>query len=383
MLSRVEVWLAGVQIEADLSYLSGEVTLDGTGGVRGKLNLTLPAGEGTATWDLLSPIGTEVIPYRGVRFIDGTSEWVPLGVFGIDSQRMGYGADGTLSLTAPDRWARVQRARFLSPATTTGGAVTEAIRLATDAVSVACTNAATSAASTNAQVWDRDRDAAAVALMTSASGELFFDRAGLLVARNSPRLTSAPVWTVDAGQNGVLVSADRARDRARTYSVVVAIGTATDGTTPLAPQIAYDDDPLSPTYYLGPFGIVPYFYASPLLTTTGQALAAAKTILAKVTGMAAQLSIENAVNPALDPGDTISVVLPSQNEARRFTHVAIGDLFTDIFSDTWRGREVFTAVSFPATVEAHLIDTVTIPMDVGTPQKITTRSTRPEGDVPA
>jgi Domain of unknown function (DUF5047) len=347
MLSRVEVWLAGSQILDDLPYLSGEVTLNGPGGVRGTLALTVAPDEGTATWDLLSPIGTELVPYRGVRFIDGTSEWVPLGVFGIDSQRMGYGADGTLSLTAPDRWARVQRARFLAPATTTGGAVTEAIRLATDAVSVACTNTATSAASTNAQIWDRDRDAAVVALMTSASAEIFFDRAGLLVARNVPRLTSVPVWTVDAGMSGVLVGADRSRDRARTYSAVVAIGTATDGTTPLAPQIAYDDDPDSPTYYLGPFGLVPYFYASPLLTTTAQALAAAKTILAKVTGMAAQLSIENAVNPALDPGDTIAAVLPS------------------------------------GTVEAHLIDTVTIPLDVGTSQKITTRSTRPEGDVPA
>jgi len=334
-------------IVADLGYSGGQVSIDATsGGVRSTLSLTSARDEGGALWDILAPIGTEVVPYRGIRFIDGTTEYVPLGVFGIDSQKMSYGVDGTIDLTAPDRWATVQRARFLNPATTNGGAVTEAIRLATGAVSVGYVNTATSAATTRSQIWDRDRDQAIEELVKSAAAEIYFARDGSLVARNLPVLTNASVWTVDAGESGVLVGADRARDRARTFNVVVALPEGTDGSVPFAPQIAYDSDVASPTYVGGAFGNVPTFYSSPLLTTAGQALAAAQAILSRVTGLAAQVSIESAVNPALDGGDVIAVLLPD------------------------------------GTTEKHLIDTVTIPLDVDSPQQITTRSTRPEGDVP-
>jgi hypothetical protein len=344
----VEIWRDGTgQVIPDLAFSGGEVTIDGTSsGVRSTLSLTAAKDAGTVLWDLLAPTGTEVMPYRGIRFIDGTVELVPLGVFGIDSQRMGHGVDGTIDLTAPDRWARVQRARFLQPATTNGNAINEAIRLATAAVPVAFSKTATSAASTKAQIWDRDRDAAIVELMQSAAAEMFFDRTGKLVARNVPKLTNLPVWTVDAGESGVLVSADRERNRSRTCNIVVALPENVDGAAPFAPQIAYDTDPGSPTFVGGSFGQVPMFYSSPLLTTAAQALAAAKAILGRVTGLAAQVSLESSVNPALDAGDVISVVLPG------------------------------------GTVETHLIDSVTIPLDAGTPQKTTTRSTRPEGDVP-
>jgi len=347
-MTRVEVWRDGLgQVIPDLAYSGGEVVLDGTNnGVRGTLQLTAARDQSDVLWDLLAPTGTEVVPYRGVRFIDGLIEWVPLGVFGIDSQSQSYDVDGTIALTCPDRWARVQRARFLAPTTTNGNAVTEAIRLIRAAVPTAYTNTATSAAATRLQVWVGERADAATELMKSAGAEAFFTRDGSLLARDLPRLTATSAWTVDAGPTGVMVSANRARDRARTFNVVVATPEATDGSPPWAPQIAYDTDPASPTFVGGPFGQVPYPYSSPLLTTAAQALAAARAILGRVTGLNAQLSLESAVNPALDPGDVIGVVFPG-------------------------GR-----------TEMHLVDTVTIPLDTGTSQKITTRSTRPEGDVP-
>lgn len=346
-LTRVEVWNGGTLLVPDLAYEDGEVTVDGTtGGVRRSLSLTCADDGAGVLWDLLAPVGTEIVPYRGVRYIDGATEWVPLGVFGIDSQRVSYGVDGRIQLTAPDRWARLQRARFLSPTTTNGNAVAEALRLAKLAVNVAAMNQTTSSATTKAQVWDLDRAQAISELVKSAAAELFFDVDGSYVARDLPRLTNRPVWTVDAGMSGVLVSADRSRDRARTYNVIVASYGGVDGAAPYAPQLASDNDPTSPTYVGGPFGQVPDFYVSPLLTTAAQALAAAKAILSRTSGLAAQVSLESAVNPALDAGDVISVVLPDQ------------------------------------TTERHLIDTVTIPLDVATPQRITTRSTRPDGDVP-
>lgn len=343
---RVEVWNGGSQVSSDLAFESGDVTVDGTpGGVRRTLNLTTVRDSNSALWDLLAPIGTEIVPYRGVRFTDGTTEYVPLGVFGIDSQRMSYGVDGRIQLTAPDRWALVQRARFLSPTTTTGSAISEAVRLTKLAVNVASTNTA-GTVSTPSQVWDQDRAQAITELVKAAAAEEFFDVSGLIVTRPVPKLTNMPVWTVDAGVSGVLVTADRERDRSRTFNIVVASYGGVDGSTPYTPQVASDTDPTSPTYVSGPFGQVPYFYVSPLLTTAASALAAAKAILTRVTGLAAQVNLGAVTNPALDAGDVITVVLP--------------DL----------------------TVERHLIDTVTIPLDVDSAQQITTRSTRPAGDVP-
>lgn len=339
---RVDVWRAGALLESDIKVLGGGVSFDGTGGVRSTLNLTTD----TDHWNTLTPAGTELRAYRGIRFIDGSTELVPLGVHVVDTQRMGFDVGGNLTLTAPDRWATVQRARFLTPATTNGNAVTEAIRLTVAAVAVAATNLTTFAVTTSARVWDRDRDAAIIELVKSASAELFFDDSGLIVARNIPTLSKASVWTVDAGESGVLLAADRERSRARTYNTVVVTCESIDGLVPWAPQIAYDNDPASPTYYLGPFGIVPYFFSSPLLLTAAGALAAARSILARVTGMAANLTLTSAVNPALRPGDTINALLPSR------------------------------------LVEHHLIDQVGVPLDVDSVQQIGTRSTRPEGDVP-
>lgn len=340
---RVDVWRDGALVESDIPVFGGAVAFDGTPGVRSTLTLTTCRDH----WDTLAVAGTELRAYRGVRFIDGSTELAPLGVHVVDTQRMGYDVAGNLTVTAPDRWANVQRARFLAPTTTNGNAVTEAIRLTVAAVPVAATNTTTSTATTRARVWERDRDAAIIELVKSAGAEIFFDDAGLIVARNIPVLTAAPVWTVDAGESGVLLGADRERSRQRTYNTVVVTCESIDGLVPWAPQIAYDDDPGSPTYTgAGHTNVVPYFYSSPLLLTAASALLTAKSMLKTVTGMAAQLTLTSAVNPTLRPGDTINALLPAR------------------------------------VVEHHLVDTATVPLDVDTPQRIGTRSTRPEGDVP-
>jgi hypothetical protein len=82
------------------------------------------------------------------------------------------------------------------------------------------------------------------------------------------------------------------------------------------------------------------------MTTSAQALQAATALLNRVKAVNAQLNVEAVVNPALDRGDVITVLTPD------------------------------------GTTELHLIDAVTIPLDVSGTQQITTRSSRPDGDVP-
>lgn len=345
--AQVDAYYGGVILLEDIPILAGQVTVNGGTGVRRTLDLTI-ADE--TLWADLDVVGVELRPSRGVRYPSGAVETIPLGVFSLDSQSMSVAPGGGISVrSAPDRWARVQRARFEAPAASvrTNRASVEAVRLVEQAVSgLTVLNTATSTALAGALVWDRDRDKAVTDLLTAIAAEGYFDNTGQLVVRNAPLLSQTPVWTVDASATGVLLGGEVARDRSRTYNVVVVSSSGVDGRTPFAPQTAADSDPTSRTYVGGPFGRVPYFWSSPTVRDTTQAAAAAVTLLNRVKAVNAQLSIEAVVNPALDRGDVITVLTPT------------------------------------GLTERHLIDSVTIPLVVGGTQSITTRSSRPDGDIP-
>jgi hypothetical protein len=350
---QVDAYRGGALISAKLpidSKGASNVTVDSGSAVRRVLNLTLVPQPGL--WDLLAPTGTELRPKRGIRYPSGDVEWVPLGRFVVDVQKMGYAPSGSLTLTAPDRWADVQRAQFEAPFKSLPGATvkSEMARLVTSAIpGLTVLNTATSTSVLRPCVWDRDRGQAVPDMGKAIGAEAFFDNDGALVIRDVPTLgAQTPDWLIDASETGVLLGADRERNRQKTYNVVVVASSATDGAAPFAPVIVADNDPTSPTYVGGPFGRVPYFYTSPLLTSGAQAAVAGQAILERVRGLAAQLTLESIVNPALDGGDVVSVLLPA--ERRDLSH----------------------------DVERHILDRLTVPLTIDASQPIDTRSSRPD-----
>lgn len=343
---------------------TNQVAVDGsTPGVRRTLTMTLTKTPGL--WDLLAPTGVELKAFTQIRYPSGATETVPQGVFVLDSQQMGYTASGDLSITAPDRWVKIQRARFLVPrASTSAFTLRQQIAaLITEVVGGTVTDTGTSTATVGAQVWDRDRDKAIQDMATAGSLDVMFDRNGNPVIRDVPVLQATGVWTVDEGDGGAMVDANRQRDRQRTRNVVVVHGSANDGSALFNPAAAWDNNSLSPTYAgpgagsglvgdvpaassAGPFGQVPYFYSSPLLRSTTQAQVVALTMLAKFTGLNAQVDLTSVPNIALDDGDTIEVTYP-------------------------RERWDLARVS-----ERHLVETLTVPLAWHkNPLKIGTRST--------
>ena len=155
-----------------------------------------------------------------------------------------------------------------------------------------------------------------------------------------------PSWTVDASASGVLLTADRGRDRTKTYNVVVVNSELADGTPPLPPLVMADEEATSPTFVGGPFGRVPYFYSSPLLTSVDQQRQAGQAILTRVSGLNAQMTLTAVPNRALDVMDTVDVLLDQER------------------------------YDIARPVERHLIDRITHPLGVGDAQQIDTRSTR-------
>lgn len=345
-----------------LPLIDGAVTVDGsTPGVRRVLNATFAPAPGL--WDLLAPVGTELRAFTAIRFPDGTVETVPQGVFDVDVQSISYGADGKLVITAPDRWVRVQRARFLTPRQLGGDHFQRQIADLIEEVvpGVAVSDDTPLGGVIPPQTEDRDRAGFIEKVATAGSLDVYFDRTGVPVIRAAPALSTAPVWDVDAGDKGVLLSADRERNRQKTYNIVVVNGTRNDGASPFPTQYVWDNDPNSSTFAgpgtgadsvppapldAGPFGQRPFFYSSPLLEDAAQAQSAGASILNRVSGLAAQLTLSAVANPALDDGDTIRVTLPRERRDRL------------------------------RPVERHITDRFTVPLvPHRNPQQIYTRST--------
>lgn len=303
---------AAVQTVIDI--VDGSVTLDQTAAVRGRCDVTV-ADDGTlglvpqTPTSSLAPYGNEVQLRRGMRYPDGTTEMVSLGVFGIREANI-EDSPGSLvvRISGLDRSARFVDARFEDPYNVAAGtnyatAILTVLQAAWPAVPY---NFASTALTTPLLVAEEgdDRWKFAQDMANAISMRLYFDGDGTL--QLAPDALSSAVMSIAEGQNGVLIQATRNWTREGTYNRVIATGENTGLAVPVR-GVATDTNPLSPTYYFGPFGKVPMFYSSPFLTTNTQAAAAAQTVLDRQLGTTEQLSFGSFVIPHLEPSDTVRV----------------------------------------------------------------------------
>lgn len=316
ILTRLEVWRSGVRVDTygddGIPVYGGAVDVDPTKQVRRQLT-GVKVDATDAMWNLLSPTGTELRAYRGFRYLNGETDVVPVGHFVVPNLSSTYGGDWAGQIgSAPDPMIRVQQARFTAPRAMPVGLPIKQIvaGLISEVLGEVTTLATSTAVTTSPLVYERDRGKAVSEMLASIGAEALIAPDGTPTIRDLPQLADAGVWTVDAGENGVLYGGTRERNYDRTYSGVVAVPDQIDGAAPFDPQVVWDEDPLSETYHLGPFGEVPYFFPSALWATAEQARAAAAGRLPQVTALRAQLTLEAECNPALADGDTITVVLP-------------------------------------------------------------------------
>lgn len=332
----------------DIPVRSGTVELDATADVFATLDLEIPGvdPETGRPWfprravDPLAPYGAELFVRVGVDLGDRTL-WSPLGYFRIDDLDQPDAPDGPVRISGSDRMAGIIDARLVEPmefsrTATYAQVVTALVQDAHPLAVVAFDDDSGDRAIGRRLIVEEDRYEALRDLAESLGKLVWWDGEGILRVADAPDAT-VPVWHVRAGRNGVLVSAQRRVTRQGIYNAVVAQGEATSGTP--ARAVVVDDGPLSPTRWGGPFGKVPRFYSSPLLTTRGQARAAAASILRRSLGVPYSVSLGAITNPALRPHDPIRVTLRDGSR------------------------------------DLHIVDTVSIPLTVGGgPMQLTTRS---------
>jgi hypothetical protein len=332
----------------EVEVTGGQVIQDASADIRSVLDVTV---NGYQKWprfsgSLLAPYGNELFVERAVVY-NNFREWIPLGYFRIDTPEQQIIPDGPIRIAATDRMSGIIDGKLTEPAqflsTETFGSVVEELVTAVYPDAVIEWDDDTKDDTINRTIIaEEDRYKFLNDLVTSVGKIWYWDNRGVLVIKNVPSVDDPSVWTVSSGEGGVLVAMDRQLTRKGVYNAVVATGEAADTETP-SRAIAYDNSPVSPTYYFGRFGPVPRFYSSPFLTTNAQCLSAARSILTKGLGLPYNINFSAVPNPALEPYDVVTIKYPTRQ----------------------RSIDKFT--------ETHVVDSITIPLTATSPITAATR----------
>lgn len=320
--NKVEVLYAGSVVTSLSVVTTGEVDIDEVA-VRRGLRMSMVDVDGALTpasaKDLLAPKGTEVRTYKGLVLADGSTEWVPLGTFGIAIPEVQAHQPGTrINITGYDRVDAIRLRRFDAPWPIAAG--TPTYQAISDIVTsrLSCATRLTTTGNTTPEIvfdelsdpWDAVRQIASADSLIA-----YFDPLGTLVVE--PDAETETNFTYQGGAGALLLDCERTMRSDSTYSGVIVKGTHPD----VAPirVVLWDTNPASPTYYLGPFGKRPYGFASPIITTTGMANTAAATLLPKVSTFRQTVTVNTIGHPGHDIGDVITVVDPDSRTNGRYT----------------------------------------------------------------
>jgi hypothetical protein len=310
------------------------VTIDRTAQIRRTGSLTIPwslrAGEDLGLDLRTLALGGYAIVRRGLRYADGSTEHAALGTLRVESVNWDT-LTASASLELADRMARSATSR--SPRPTSRSASRPAVAASRSSTTCSATPSATTRPyhPTDAlgdAIYTGSRADALNAIATGYGAQAYFDATGDFVFSVQPQDDDPVLWTVDAGQAGVMVGATESLDRSNVYNGVLVKGQSTADTEPLSALATYDD-PASPVQWGGPFGKVALVVDSNSVTTVEQAGETARTLLRLQAKQTRQLELTAAPNPALEAGDTIRVAFPDGRTETHLVDVVTVSLSTD------------------------------------------------------
>lgn len=290
VLPFVSSWRGGVLLDAAVPVVAGTLTETADQAVPERLTLTVPARDPATGLSYvpadpatapLAPYGQRLRVARAVVRPDGSTLAVTLGWYRVES----WEVDGAaVEVEAVGLLGVLAQARLLAPTSPPAGATfaSELRRLVEGLLPVHVAAGLVNRAVPGGFAWTDDRLGAVLDLAAAWPARAYVDPDGVLVLA-PPHDDSEPAAVELAHGDpvlGTVVDVVDAGDRDGVANVVVARGESDDPTRPPVTGYAHDLDPASPARYGGPYGPAPLFYASPLLTTTAQATAAAQTRLA-------------------------------------------------------------------------------------------------------
>ena len=333
--SRVEVWSDGALLTPAALFTDGAVTDKWVpAGIRRTLELTVPPNTDWLKW-LVLPL-LELRPYRGIRYSDSEIEECPLGRYPLLMPTQSRPI-GSIKLQSDDYYQRVIQAGFTSPyRTDTKRAADQAAELFggfTGMRPVVITS--TDPAQSLGTILEKTRHDAMVDLAKSFSLEITVDREGVPTVADEQVLDDA--WTVAllvGGDFGVLEELAVKPDWDKVFNAVSVTSTAKD--VHFAPQLASITDPDNPA---APWRIGSRVknHSSPLIPDADSGLAAAESILRRLSQSAITYSYTCIPDVRIDGGDTI--------RGTTMTGLATAQVAEITHPLTAEGRQQITTVS--------------------------------------
>lgn len=331
LVSRVEVLNAtgAVLLDSDnpttpLTVVGGSIQVDGSAAFQRSIS-DLTIADPTGAWvpatttSYFSPVASNQLRLSVGLLVDGVKEYVQQGIFPLEDADTEDAPQGiTIKLSAYDRGMRYSRARRINPKTFDASANTTIVaaitQLLQDAVSGSVLYGENPTYLTPSQVIDTAADPwdAARELAASMGHELFVNRSGdnwlqRIPDPNDPTLVVS--WTYQSGPGNALLRVRRVQSRGDVFNGQVLTGENPSNGSPVR-VIVWDTDSASPTYYLGPYGMVPEFTQSDKVRTVDQATAAATGRLNRSKGLTEQVEFTITPNPAIEPNDAVKVIRP-------------------------------------------------------------------------
>ena len=308
---------SGFTAAGTFTVTAGSMDIDCTRNVWRSMNVTL-AAETTALKAALHAIdGTcRLKVERGLRFYDGTEEWIQIGLMQVQDSDVNQ-HDAVATVTAQDLGSLVEGYDLITPY---APIATDGTKLTTIAAIQDLVNAAI--------VWDGTPawaiDPALDATVTPSDGTVFTGSRwgaiqmlatsigavchagvdGTWHLRSAKTSTGRPL-PINPGAGGTLVNYSLSRSRAEQYN---GVPLRWDGPTIGGLVFQVDNDPASPTYWLGPFGKHSRAEeTNDVIETEAQAIEAATALLDQYKGRASKLSFTSVHNPLLEPLDKVSL----------------------------------------------------------------------------
>jgi hypothetical protein len=322
-----EVWNADRKL-ATLAIDKGRVAVSTSNTIRRTCEIHLTTDRTIANlvpttgFDNITPFGNELKLFRGIKYLDGTTEYIPLGVFAITDVMIKDTNNGVeMSIQGQDRSLYIQRARWSQPyqmlSTTLEASITAMLQYVYP-------NTTTNFPTTNVTVQqivfgaDNSNDpwSDAVSLAALVGYDLFFDVTGVAVLKKFPDTSTASVAaTYVEGKNTLITAIDRTISSKDTFNGVIYTVSGSKITTPIRVEV-WDEDTTSPTYRYGVFGQAPTFINSSVLQTTAEATAAATALLYTYIGAQEQINWISLVDPCLDANDVVYVATNGSKVSR-------------------------------------------------------------------
>lgn len=307
-----EVYRGGTSQGISLNVRGGTVRIDELSNVRRTLSLACADVDlmPQLADDTLNPVDTDLKVWSGIRYAEGDTEMVPVGVFRITRPERSS-LTGELAIEGVDYSGVLAQARFVVPWNTDAGAsvVTEIAAMVWDVLPwVQVFDLTGSQATHPGGAWERDRWDSILQLADSIGADVAFDPDGAFIIRPLPTIAAQEDWLIDYGtESAVLMDAGVTVSSDGIYNAVTATGTDA-GETPVSATVFQTAGPLA---WRAGFKR-PRFFGSPILKTTDECLAAAATVLARSLVFSQQITPTVAPNPALDVGDTLRILLPDR-----------------------------------------------------------------------